>query len=91
MVSADGFVYELGDSNHGFTIQSISKPFVYGLALVDHGIDEVNKKVIYIYIYIYICIYRAVSKPFMGEGVRDSETKVPFIFFNLTIVSLGRS
>ena len=28
-----------------FTIQSISKPFVYGLALDDHGVDAVMDKV----------------------------------------------
>ena len=30
-------VYEVGDPRQPFTIQSISKPFVYGLALEDHG------------------------------------------------------
>jgi glutaminase len=37
LATADGFIYETGDSRHEFTIQSISKPFVYGLALDDHG------------------------------------------------------
>lgn len=36
LVTADGQVYETGDSEHLFTIQSISKPFVYGVALEDH-------------------------------------------------------
>ena len=31
--SADGFVYESGDATTEFTIQSISKPFTYALAL----------------------------------------------------------
>ena len=33
----DGFVYEVGDSRQPFTIQSISKPLTYGLALEDNG------------------------------------------------------
>jgi len=45
LVTADGQVYEVGDASHLFTIQSISKPFVYGLALEDHGMDYVLTKV----------------------------------------------
>ena len=37
VATIDGHVYEVGDSRHAFTIQSISKPFVYGLALDDRG------------------------------------------------------
>src|SRR5262249_32651905 len=37
LVTASGAVYEAGDSSQLFTIQSISKPFVYGLALEDNG------------------------------------------------------
>ena len=37
LVTMNGAVYEIGDSAQPFTIQSISKPFVYGLALEDHG------------------------------------------------------
>ena len=37
LVTLNGNVYETGDSEQHFTIQSISKPFVYGLALEDHG------------------------------------------------------
>lgn len=37
VATIDGHVYEVGDARHLFTIQSISKPFVYGLALDDHG------------------------------------------------------
>lgn len=36
LVTAGGAVYECGDSGQAFTIQSISKPFVYGLALEDN-------------------------------------------------------
>lgn len=39
----DGQIYEVGDSEQLFTIQSISKVFVYGLALEDHAQDEVLK------------------------------------------------
>ena len=45
LVTATGAVYEVGDSRQPFTIQSISKPFVYGLALEDNGRTEVLKKV----------------------------------------------
>jgi glutaminase len=37
LVTANGAVYEVGDTDQEFTIQSISKPFVYGLALEDNG------------------------------------------------------
>jgi len=45
IVTTNGGIYEAGDSRQEFTIQSISKPFVYGLALEDHGRSEVLKKV----------------------------------------------
>src|SRR5260221_3159146 len=45
LVTASGAIYEVGDSRQRFTIQSIAKPFVYGLALEDHGRAAVLKKV----------------------------------------------
>jgi glutaminase len=45
LVTASGQVYEVGDSDIPFTIQSISKPFVYGLALEDNGLADVIAKV----------------------------------------------
>ena len=45
LVTADGEIYEVGDSQVPFTIQSISKPFVYGLALADCGREEVLRRV----------------------------------------------
>jgi glutaminase len=45
VVTTDGQVYEVGDHKQVFTIQSISKAFVYGLALQDHGRDYVLTKV----------------------------------------------
>lgn len=41
----DGQVFEVGDCGRPFTIQSISKAFVYGLALEDHGREFVNRRV----------------------------------------------
>ena len=41
----DGEQYAAGDSDVEFTIQSISKPFVYALALADRGYDDVLAKV----------------------------------------------
>jgi glutaminase len=45
IVTVDGEVYEVGDSQQLFTIQSISKVFVYGLALEDHGRDYILTRV----------------------------------------------
>lgn len=45
VVTADGQVFEVGDCDQLFTIQSISKAFVYGLALEDNGREYVNSKV----------------------------------------------
>ena len=38
----DGRVYEVGDTRERFTIQSISKPLVYGVALEDRGLEAVG-------------------------------------------------
>jgi len=45
VVTAEGQVFEVGNCDQLFTIQSISKAFVFGLALEDHGRDYVNSKV----------------------------------------------
>jgi glutaminase len=45
LATTSGAVYEVGDSRQPFTIQSISKPFVYGLALEDNGRTPVLQKV----------------------------------------------
>jgi len=45
LATTDGHVYEVGDARQRFTIQSISKPFVYGLALEDHGRAAVLGKI----------------------------------------------
>jgi glutaminase len=45
VATLDGHVYSTGDCGIPFTIQSISKPFVYGLALEDHGWDVVLERV----------------------------------------------
>jgi glutaminase len=45
LVTSGGHVYEVGDSRQPFTIQSISKPFVYGLAIEDNTRAEVLKKI----------------------------------------------
>jgi glutaminase len=37
LATADGHIYEVGDTRQPFTIQSISKPFTYGAALAAHG------------------------------------------------------
>lgn len=45
LVTTNGSVYEVGDTAQPFTIQSISKPFVYGMALEDCSRDAVLQKV----------------------------------------------
>jgi len=45
LVTVDGRVFEVGDSHKTFTIQSISKPLVFGLALQQHGRENIFKHV----------------------------------------------
>jgi glutaminase len=45
VATMDGYVYEVGDSRRPFTIQSMSKPFVYGLALEDRGKPAVLQRI----------------------------------------------
>ena len=45
IVTADGHVYAVGDSDRPITIQSISKPIVYAAALADRGRAHVLSKV----------------------------------------------
>ena len=43
LVSMDGHRYAAGDASVPFTLQSVSKPFVYALALAELGLDEVSR------------------------------------------------
>lgn len=43
--SSDGYVYESGDADVQFTMQSISKPFTYALALDQLGQDDVDARI----------------------------------------------
>lgn len=45
LCTIDGHVYSAGDTDYEFSIQSISKPFVYALALDMYGAEEVHKYV----------------------------------------------
>lgn len=45
VATTDGHCYEVGESRREFTIQSISKPFTYGIALQEHGFAAVDAKV----------------------------------------------
>jgi glutaminase len=45
IVTVDGEIYNTGSCDRLFTIQSISKVFVYGLALEDHGRDYILSRV----------------------------------------------
>ena len=41
LATVDGEVYAVGDSDQAFTIQSVSKPFMYGYALQRYGREAV--------------------------------------------------
>ena len=45
IATVDGQVYEAGDTRHAFTLQSISKPLVYGVALEDRGPARVQQAI----------------------------------------------
>ena len=45
LVTMDGVAYSVGDTDQLFTMQSISKPFVYATALADRGEQFVTSKV----------------------------------------------
>lgn len=45
IVTAKGQVFDVGDAQQTFSIQSVSKPFVFGLALEQRGRDAVLKRV----------------------------------------------
>jgi glutaminase len=45
LATTDGEIFCAGDHERPFALQSISKVFVYGLALEDHGRDKVLKRV----------------------------------------------
>ena len=45
IATVDGVTYAVGDADTPFTVQSISKPFMYGLALDQCGRKEVAKHV----------------------------------------------
>ena len=45
LVTVDGAVYEVGDSDRHFTIQSLSKPFTYGYALRQCGVEAVLARI----------------------------------------------
>ncbi|SEM19682.1 glutaminase A [Streptacidiphilus jiangxiensis] len=43
LVSREGHCYRAGESDVRFTIQSVSKPFVFALALTDLGLEETTR------------------------------------------------
>ncbi len=45
IATTDGRVFSVGDADVAFTIQSVSKPFAYGMALANHGRDAVLRRV----------------------------------------------
>ncbi len=45
LCTVNGTVYASGDVDHGFSIQSMSKPFAYALAIEDHGLEAVLERV----------------------------------------------
>ncbi len=45
MSTVNGTVYASGDAEHRFTIQSMSKPFAYALAIETHGLETVLDRI----------------------------------------------
>src|SRR5450432_1451025 len=45
IATLDGHVDQIGDADAPFTIQSVSKPFVYGMALEDRGLPAVMARI----------------------------------------------
>ena len=45
LTTVDGHQYSYGDVDVQFTIQSVSKPFVYGMAIQEYGVDKVLEKI----------------------------------------------
>ena len=45
LTTVDGYQYSYGDSEVEFTIQSVSKPFIYGMAIQEHGVKKVLEKI----------------------------------------------
>src|SRR4029077_20837697 len=45
VVTSDGRIFEAGDCEPRFTIQSVSKPFTFGIALEELGHEEVSSYV----------------------------------------------
>lgn len=45
ITTVDGRQYLVGDTSIEFTIQSVSKPFIYGMALDEHGPQAVRRKI----------------------------------------------
>lgn len=45
VVTCDGQHYSAGNVEHNFTLQSASKPFVYAMALEEHGRDFIRQRV----------------------------------------------
>ena len=45
IATRDGHLYEIGDTRHKFTIQSISKALSYGLALEDRGEEHILSRI----------------------------------------------
>jgi glutaminase len=45
LTTVDGYQYSYGDADIEFTIQSVSKPFVYGMAIQEYGVNRVLEKI----------------------------------------------
>jgi len=45
LTTVDGHQYSYGDTDVQFTIQSVSKPFVYGMAIQEYGVNKVLEKI----------------------------------------------
>ncbi|MGJ3239863.1 MAG: glutaminase A [Anaerolineae bacterium] len=79
IVTADGTVYHAGDSEKTFTIQSVSKPFTYGIALEDCGREQVLEKV----------AVEPVGKTFNAIVLDESTGRPPNPMINAGAIAIG--
>ncbi len=68
VTTLDGKTLSVGESDHKFTIQSISKPFVFSLALDTHGMEKVRARV----------DVEPTGDPFHSVIRLDAESKRPY-------------
>jgi glutaminase len=70
IATSDGQIYYTGDAKFKFPIESLCKPFVYGVALEDHGRDTMMNKV-------GVCISGLPFNSIIDSGIRRTKLQNP--------------